>query len=424
MTMPRPTLQSRIRLHDLASRPDGEDWIVGRVATGEFVGLPAEAMTFLRALRDGGTVVAAQRQTELVHGEDIDALDFISDLIGLGFVAAVDDEAIAEEQPRPPSLPWLRPHHVSWLFRVPALAAVGSFIAAGAVVTAISGLPGYPAFFALANPGLTLALAAAIGMAVTALHEFSHLAAARAADMYGWFGWGTRLWFLVAQTSVPGLWMASRGVRLRFFLAGMTCDLVVFSTCAIGAASTSAASPAHHILELTCLITLIGVMEQFMFFMRTDVYLVVQELAGCKNLFGDATEYLRYLARRSARGASASQPDPLAELPPAERRPVRLYAALMVAGCAAMMLVSAFYGLPVEIGIYVRAAHELARGLSTSRIPLVIDATGALIVSVAFQALLVHALLRTYRPHLRRLLQRTRVQPPRDGSADVPSTSI
>src|ERR1700678_1303309 len=128
MTIARPTLQSRIRLHVLASRPDGEDWIVGRVATGEFVGLPAEAMTFLGALREAGTVVAAKRRTELVHGEDIDALDFISELIGLGFVAALDAEVIPEHQPRAPSLPRLRPHHVSWLFRVPALAVAGALI--------------------------------------------------------------------------------------------------------------------------------------------------------------------------------------------------------------------------------------------------------------------------------------------------------
>ena len=81
----------------------------------------------------------------------------------------------------------------------------------------------------------------------------------------------------------------------------------------------------------------------------------------------------------------------------------------MLAGCAVLVLVSAFYALPVEVGLYVRAARELARGLSTSRVPLVIDATGALIVSVAFQALLVAGLLRTYRPRLRRLFQRTRV---------------
>ena len=387
MTMAQPTLQSRIRLHDLVSRPDGEEWIVGREATGEFVGLPAEAMTFLGALREGGTVVAARRRTELVHGEDIDALDFVGDLIGLGFVAAVDDEIIAGEQSRTPSLPWLRPQHVSWLFRAPVLAALGAFIVAGAVVTAVSGFPGYRVFFALASPGLTLALAAAIAVAIVALHELSHLAAARAAGVHGWFGWGTRLWFLVAQTSVPGLWMASRRVRLRVFLAGMTCDLTVFSAGAIGAAFTSAASPAHRILELVCLITVTGVMQQFLFFMRTDVYLVVQELTGCKNLFGDATGYLRHLARRSGRGAPASPPDPLAELPPAERRPGRLYAAFMVAGCAVLVLVTAFYALPVEVGVYVRAAHELARGLSTSRVPLIVDAMGALIVSAGFQAL-------------------------------------
>ena len=81
---------------------------MGRAVTGEFVCLPGEAMTFLGVLRAGGTVAAAKRRTDLAHDADVDALDFVSDLIGLGFVAAVDGERIAEEQARPPSLPWLR----------------------------------------------------------------------------------------------------------------------------------------------------------------------------------------------------------------------------------------------------------------------------------------------------------------------------
>ncbi|MGC1287261.1 MAG: hypothetical protein WA895_30435, partial [Streptosporangiaceae bacterium] len=84
---------------------------------------------------------------------------------------------------------------------------------------------------------------------------------------------------------------------------------------------------------------------------------------------------------------------------------VRLYAAVVLAGCAATVPVIAFYGAPVEIGVYVRAVHEFARGLSSSRIILVADAAGVLTVSLLLQALLVRTMLRTYRPQLGRLLQ-------------------
>jgi putative peptide zinc metalloprotease protein len=404
MTVARATPESRVRLHDLASRRDGQEWIVGRVATGEFVSVPGEAMTFLRSLHDGGTVADAKEHTDLVHGQDIDALDFIGDLIGLGFVAAVDGERIAEEQPRPPSLPWLRPRHVSWLFRAPALIAVAAFICGGITAAAVSGsFPGYSAFFALREPGLDCLLAGVICMAILALHELSHLAAARAADVHGWFGWSTRMCFLVAQTSVPGLWMEGRAVRLRVFLAGMVCDLVIFSACSMGMASCSRTGVTHHVLMLTSLIALLGVMEQFLFFMRTDVYLVVQELTGCKNLFADATGYLSYVARGLASRGRTVRPNPLSELPPGERRPVRAYAAVVIAGCAAMVAVTACYALPVEIGIYMRATGELARGLSSSRAAPVLDGAGVLVVALVFQALLVRTLLRTYRSHLRRL---------------------
>jgi|HubBroStandDraft_3_1064219.scaffolds.fasta_scaffold62081_2 putative peptide zinc metalloprotease protein len=406
MTTVAASPDSRIQLHDLACRPDGQEWIVGRAATGEFVSLPAEAMTLLGVLRAGETIAAAKRQTDRAHDADVDALDFVGDLIGLGFVAAVDGERVAEERPRPPSLPWLRRRHVSWLLRAPVLMAVAAFIAAGFTLAAVTGsFPGYSAFFALPWPGLTCVLAAVICLVILSLHEFCHLAAARAAGVDGWFGWGTRLFFLVAQTSVPGLWLASRGVRLRVFLAGMTSDLVIFSACSIGMASTPAAGTAHRILALASLIALLGVVEQFLFYMRTDVYLVVQELAGCKNLFGDATEYLRYLAGRLARRSAPARPSPLAGLPPAERRPVQIYAAVVLAGCAVTVPVIAFYGVPVEIGVYVRAVHEFARGVSSSRVTLVADAAAVLSVSLLLQALLVRTMLRTYRPHLRRLLQ-------------------
>jgi putative peptide zinc metalloprotease protein len=402
MTLPDVSLASRIGLRELAARRDGPDWIVGREATGEFVSVPAEAMTFLDVLREGGTVADAKRRTQLAHGEDIDALDFVGDLAGLGFVAAVDGEPVTREPPRPPSLPWLAPHHVAWLFRAPVLVLAGAFICAGVTVAAASGgLPSYSAFFALREPGLNLVLVAVVCMAVMALHEFFHLAAARAARVHGWLAWSTRLCFLVAQTSVPGLWLAGRTVRLRVFLAGMASDLVIFSGCSIGRALTAPASLAHHVFGQICLLTLLGVIEEFAFCLRTDVFLVVQELTGCKDLFGDATAYLRYLVGRHT-GAGAAGPSPLAALPAHERRPVRLYAGVMAAGCAVLLALFGWYGIPVDVGSYVRAAHELAHGLASSQADAVVDATGLIAVTLVFHFLLIRTLLRGYGPRIRR----------------------
>lgn len=410
MTSTRTTPGSRIRLRELASRRDGEDWIVGRPATGEFVSLPAEAITFLDALRAGGTVAEAKRRADLTHGEDIDALDFVGVLMDLGFVAAVDGQPVVEEPPRPPSLPWLRPAHVSWMFRAPALVLVAALVCAGLAGAAVrGGIPGYTALFALREPGLNLLLAATTGLAILALHEFCHLAAARAAGLPAWLGWGTRMFLLVAQTSVPGLWVADRRVRIRVFLAGLVADLVVFSCCSIGVSATSPAGIAHRILAQTCLIALLGIAEQFAFYMRTDVYYVVEELAGCKNLFADATGYLRYRVGRWFRrgGSAARATDPLWELPGAEQPLVRAYAGLVLVGGAVTAAVFVFYAVPAAIGSYSRAVHELAGGWTPSRSGGFLDAVALVVTTLPFQVLFVRSFLRTHGRRLRRLLPGT-----------------
>jgi putative peptide zinc metalloprotease protein len=390
---------SRVRFHPLATRPDGAEWIVGRPATGEFVAVPAEAIALLEALGNGATIADAKRTADQSCDGDIDALDFVADLVELGFVAAVDDQPVPADPVRPPSLPWLRPRHVAWLFGAPAVAGAAVLMLAGAVAQAMVGFPGYSAFFAVRWPGLNLALLAAIGLAILALHELSHLAAARAAGVPGWFGLGTRMFFLVAQTSVPGLWMAGRSIRLRVFAAGMISDLLVWSGACMILALARPHGTARGLLGQVALVALIGVLEQFAFCLRTDVFLVVQELAGCKNLHADALGYLGYLVRRRPGAA-----DPLLVIPAAERRAVRLYAPLMAGGCAVIVALTAGYALPLDIGTISRAVHEIASGLAPARPAALADGAAGLVVLAAFQVLLAVTLLRTYGSRLRILL--------------------
>ena len=52
---------------------------------------------------------------------------------------------------------------------------------------------------------------------------------------------------------------------------------------------------------------------ELLVFMRTDVYFLVQDLAGCANLYADGSARVRYLARRiwhAAKRTSSAPRDP------------------------------------------------------------------------------------------------------------------
>lgn len=391
---------NQVQLYPLVYREQDDGWIVGRPETGEFVSVPPVAVTFLRALEGDPAVTAAKRRADTVYDEDVDADAFIADLVELGFVASVDGYLIEAPPPRPPSLRWLRPHHVAWVFRPVVVGVVLAIIVAG-IVTGLGRreLPGYTAFYATPDPGVDIAIMLAAMAILVGAHEFWHLAAARAAGIDAWIGLSTRLVFLVAQTAVPGLWLADRRSRLRVYLAGMAADLVAFSAFAFGEALTARPSLPHRIMGELCLLLLMGVAEEFAFYMRTDVYCVVQELTRCKNLYADAIDYLGYRVRRSP-----ARPDPTLDLPSHERRPVRIYAAFVLVGSAATVAFFCWYELPILITGIARSAAEIGDG-GPGRIA---DGVGFIAVIVLLQLLFVRAFLRQHGAKLRRALMGSR----------------
>jgi putative peptide zinc metalloprotease protein len=401
-----PDLTRRVRLHKLHFRRDNDCWIVGRPATGDFVALPDEAVTLLRALSDGQTVGEAKQQADLIHDDDIDAVEFVRDLAELGFIAAIDGQVLDSAPPKPPSLPWLQPRHVRWLLAWPTWIAAAVIIACGLTLALMRHeLHGYGAFFVFRDPGGDIALAAVLGMTVIGCHETAHLAVARAAGIPGWIGWSTRLVFLVAQTTVPGLWTADRSVRIRVFLAGITCDLLILIGCTAAMAVTPEEGLPHRVLGQLSLILLLGVAHQCALYMRTDLYYVVQELARCKNLYADALDHMRYQVRRLL-GKGNPGPDPVLELPAAERRPVRGFAVLLVLGSLVTLGIFAGYEAPITVVALTRAVGEVVRGITSGIASPALDGGIVIVLTLTFQGLFIHAFHQKHSARLRALRNR------------------
>ncbi|MET7475656.1 hypothetical protein ABZT17_15005 [Streptomyces sp. NPDC005648] len=351
---------SRVRLHDLIRRPDGAEWIVGRRETRTFVAVPEEGIKVIQLLERGLSVGECSERLMTETGEEVDVADFVHDLIALGFVAETDGRPVDADTVRPPTLPRLRAEHVRFLLS-PWLPLLPVVLVIAALVTLIRHPELTPSYHDLlwSDRGSVVILSGAVvGWSIVLLHELAHLAVARATGVPGRIGFGTRLQFLVVQTDISGIELSSRRHRLTAYLAGIVVNLVGAAGAVLLLPVTVPGSAVHRLLAATVLWALLPLTFQLMVFMRTDVYFVLQDLTGCRDLYGDGRAHARHLARRLLRREGPAA-DPSRTLPPTERRAVRIYSTVLVVGTALCLAGLALFTVPADVRLVVRAVAEL-----------------------------------------------------------------
>ncbi|MGX1369977.1 putative peptide zinc metalloprotease protein [Streptomyces canus] len=353
----------RVRLHALDSRPDGDEWIVGRRATGRFVALPEVGKQALDLLDEGLTPDEVGERLRVRTGDDIDVPDFVTALLDLGFVAEVDGRAVEQEPPPAPTLAWIRPRHVRWLLS-PAVPVAVVLLLALTVLTRPPVPLDHRTLLWSSHGSAVLALGAGVGWSLLLLHECAHLLTARATGVAGRMRLGTRLQFLVMQTDISGIELAPRRHRLTAYLAGIATNLTAASLAALAAGATS--GTPRKVLAAVALLALLPLPFQLMVFMRTDLYFVLQDLTRCRDLFGDGVAYTRYRARRllGRRGRRTDERDPSLALPAHERRAVRAYSVVLVLGTTLCLAFFAAVTLPADLTLFARAVVKSASGQS------------------------------------------------------------
>ncbi|MET8632690.1 hypothetical protein [Streptomyces sp. NPDC004680] len=358
---------AHVVLHDLAVRRDRDEWIVGRMATQTFVALPDVGARAVELLAAGLSVGRTARTLHEETGEDFEIADFVSDLAALGFVARIGDRTLADRATPRPSLPWLRPRHVRFTLH-PALAFTVVALLAAAVVVLVRRpelLPNYRDLLWSPHGSLVLLSGAAAGWTLVLAHELAHLATARAAGVPGRIRLGTRLQFLVMQTDISGIELARRQHRLTAYLAGIALNLSVASAVVLLLNATAPGTAAHRLLAAALLLALMPLPFQLMVFTRTDLYFVLQDLTGCRNLYGDGRAYARYVFRRATRALpadGAGDADPSGRLPAHERRAVRIYSVALVIGTVLCLAFMAAVTLPADLTLLARAVRGLGPG--------------------------------------------------------------
>jgi hypothetical protein len=254
--------------------------------------IPADGLEILDALAAGKTVGEAVRLYERAHGETPDAEDFLTCLAAQGFVAAWDQEDLHAGGAQESGLGAGRisPELARRLFGAPVLAACAALTALGLALLAVE--PGLiPGPTVLVFHRHIAALGAALfvlNLGAVMVHELGHLLAARASDVPARIGVSHRLWILVAETDMSGIWMAPKRRRYLAFLAGPLID-AASAALLIGVLWADrrgwiGLSPTLGQFTGAALWSyLFRLLWQCFVFVRTDFYYVLATAIDCKN---------------------------------------------------------------------------------------------------------------------------------------------
>jgi putative peptide zinc metalloprotease protein len=365
--------ESLVAVHVSVRQRDGAETVVGRSDTGVFLVVPAEAETILDQLAAGKTVAEAQTAFLEQHGELPDMEEFLSLLERKGLV----ELSVPGSTPAPGPAP-LHFHFANFpealarrLFgAVPVLLSlvlISGALAALAIDLGV--LPGWRALYFRQN--LTAMTVVLFGFYYASLwvHEMAHLVAARAVGVASRLRLGHRLWILVAETDMSGLWAVPRSRRYLPLLAGPLVDatsasLLVFVLFGSRHGWWSLSSFVDGLLRAFLLIYLLNLLWQCCLFLRTDLYYVLTNYLGCKNLLGDTEAWLRaQLSRHLPFLAARDAP----QIPERELRAVKVYTGVWFFGRVVALAALVFIYVPLAFRYVITLVGTLAGGFHAHR---------------------------------------------------------
>ncbi|HZU32523.1 MAG TPA: hypothetical protein VFB79_15505, partial [Candidatus Angelobacter sp.] len=224
---------AKVVVETFTRQRDGEDIIIGRPEVGSFLAIPSEAIDALDLLARGKTIGEVGQYYLDKDGEVPDLTEFLEMLSVHGFISTLGQDSKKNAVKSAGSRSSIRFHFASFPEELaqkifgPATVSICiilSLVAVGLCYLDRSLIPRSSSIYFPFSRTLSIALLILEGYFALVLHEFSHLVAARAAGVDSKFGLGHRLWYIVAETDLTGLWSVPKERRYLPFLAGVLVD--------------------------------------------------------------------------------------------------------------------------------------------------------------------------------------------------------
>ncbi|WP_339195230.1 PqqD family protein [Solibacillus sp. FSL R5-0449] len=341
------SLQSEITLYPLSIRKDKKHYIVEEPISGDFFELPEIGVDAIKRLEQGEELVTIEQALKNSYpDEEVDIVDFVEQLLDLGLVQEVDGVHVKKELSKSSSRSggflWI-PQSVGRLFFNGMMSKVYILLLIANIIILILNpelFPHYKDIFLFDSMVLNILIYLSISLVLILIHEFGHILAIRSHDLPAKLSIGNRLIFIVFETDLTQAWKLDPQKRNTLYLAGISFEQVILfvSFCVMLLFPNEGMTGILGIIVLDIFIKFI---YQCCFYMKTDVYYVVENLTGCYNLMENGKIYLNSFVKKDRKDEKNYK-----EIFQNEWNFIRLYSVFYIVGVVLTLVLAVMYFVP------------------------------------------------------------------------------
>jgi len=334
-------------LYPLSIRKDKKHYIVEEPVSGDFFELPEIGVDALKRLEQGEELVSIEHTLKNSYpDEEVDMVDFVEQLLELGLVQKVDGVPVKREQSRATTNSggffWI-PQSVGRLFFNRVMNKVYLLLFLANIIILILNpelFPHYKDIFLFDSMVLNILMYLSISLVLILIHEFGHILAIRAHDLPAKLSIGNRLIFIVFETDLTQAWKLDPKKRNILYLAGISFEQVILSL-SFGIMLLFPGAGITGVLGIIVLDIFIKFIYQCCFYMKTDVYYVVENITGCYNLMENGRIYLNSLVKKHRKDGENHK-----EIFQNEWNLIRLYSVFYIVGVVLTLILAVMYFVP------------------------------------------------------------------------------
>jgi len=384
--------KSIVELHPLSIVKEEDKFIVGREDTEIYILTQKVGVEIIQAIQRHKRVSEIEKSLKKRHGA-VDVEGFVEKLKVHGFVKKIDKKFLHYRKKKTKDFfGFISQKNISWLFSKPMYTFYIIMLLLGLASFLMNPnyFPKSQDYFFTGYYILLFPLSFFVSWFFVLLHEFGHYAAAKSLGIKAHFGISNRLHYVVATTSVTNLYSLSRKKRFRVLFGGMAVDFLVialgFLLLFVSDYFFGFSPIIYKIIKFVILIQFLGILWQFMFFMKTDIYYAFEHWRGIYNLMEKTKQFLKSKLKKTFNPYFLKK----------EKNTIRVYSAFMVLGMLIVGAIFFLYSLPILVQLFVTSVGNILRGFVALNFSHFYDKLLFLLFFAANQSLLLYSLIKNH----------------------------
>lgn len=267
---------SIIELRLSMQKLNNDSYIIGNINTNIFLEAPKEIKYVLEFIDGKNTLGEVEKKLEYKYNLNIDIINFIQELHEQNLVYSIDGQIIGNDNEVIYTPIVKKIANIFFNSKMHLFYLILIFFNIFLIFSNNNNLPNYHSSEIIpSKPGLSLLLFFIISWCITCLHETGHFLAAVNQKIPVKIKLSLRLFFLVVESDINGVWAIKKNNRYICYLAGIYIENLILCIVLITKKFLYFNFMYIQISNAIILIIFINFIWQFMIFLRTDFYLII-----------------------------------------------------------------------------------------------------------------------------------------------------